>query len=517
MSETRKVAIRRNRYFDSVFLMAVARRLGEQSGVSAAAAVMGTPANIQALIEMGFSERELNAAGPNDLVVALEGVEEAVRSLADNLEEWLRRPKMQLSGEAAISFDDALSRQGNSNLAVISVPGEYAAREAYYALDHGLSVFLFSDHVSVEDEVALKLKARDAGLIVMGPDCGTALIAGTGVGFANAVRRGPVGVVASSGTGLQEFTCLVHRAGSGISHGLGTGSRDLSDEVGGLSTLAAIDALEADPRTAAIVVISKPPGKETLQRVAGRLDECSKPAAACFLGLSPDSVAGDLRFETCSTLDDLAGAALRFVGAQSGTVESASDAFGLASDEAQKMAASQRFVRGLFAGGTFCYQSQQVFRDAGVVGYSNAPLEGMLMLPDGNVSREHSLIDMGADEFTVGTPHPMIDATQRVRRIGVEAQDSTVAVLLLDIILGYNASSDPAGDLAEAISSAKTSAMKDGRYLSVVASVCGTDGDPQGVESQERILREAGVIVFPSNVRATGFARDIILRRLERG
>lgn len=517
MSRSREVAIRKNRYFDSVFLMAVARRLGEQSGVSAAAAVMGTPANKQTLIDMGFSEREIHEAAPNDLVVALEGDSEALRSLVGNLEEWLVRPKMNLSGGTAISVDDALSRQGNSNLAVISVPGEYAAVEASYALDNSLNVFLFSDHVSIEDEIALKKKASEKRLIVMGPDCGTALIAGTGVGFSNVVRRGPVGVVASSGTGLQEFTCLVHRFGSGISHGLGTGSRDLSDEVGGLSTLAGIDALEGDSATEAIAIISKPPGRKTLKRIEKRLRDCSKPVVACFLGLSPDSESGTKDFRTYSTLDDLAAAALGLVGAEPAKGLSGPNAADSVGNEVQGMAATQQYVRGLFAGGTFCYQSQQVFRDAGIVAYSNAPLEGMHRIADGKASTEHSLIDMGADEFTVGTPHPMIDATQRARRIEIEGQDPTVAVLLLDIILGYNASPDPAGDLAEAIASAKSFAMKDGRYLSVVASVCGTDKDPQGLESQERALREAGAIVFPSNVQATEFARDVILRRPEGG
>ena len=515
MSQSREVAIRKNRYFDSVFLMAVARRLGEQSGVSAAAAVMGTPANKRTLVEMGFDEAQLSSAGPNDLVVALEGDEETIRSLASSLEEWLVRPKSELTEEAAISVDDALARQANSNLAVISVPGEYAAIEASYALDHGLNVFLFSDHVSIEDEIAVKQKARDAGLIVMGPDCGTALIAGTGVGFANVVRRGPVGVVASSGTGLQEFTCLMHRSGSGISHGLGTGSRDLSDEVGGLSTLAALDALEADSETEAIAIISKPPGEATLMRVAQRLEECSKPVAASFLGLSPNSLSSAWRFKICSTLDDLANAALGLVGSKSTTRHGEPNTSALVDDEVHGMAATQKHVRGLFAGGTFCYQSQQVFRDAEIVAYSNAPLAGMREIPDGNDSMEHSLIDMGADEFTVGTPHPMIDATHRARRIETEAQDPTVAVLLLDIILGYNASPDPAGDLAEAIASAKSYASKDGRYLSVVVSICGTEGDPQGLENQEKTLREAGVIVFPSNVQATELARDIILQRRE--
>lgn len=511
----RDVAIKRNRYFDSVFLMAVARRLSDRPGIDKAAAVMGSPANRAILLEMGFGEEALKAAGPNDLVVALQGDRDAIHAVMGNIEEWLGRPKSEFASAMAISFDDALSRQADSNLAVISVPGEYAAREADTALDHGLNVFLFSDHVAVEDEIALKQKASKAGLIVMGPDCGTALIGGAGIGFANVVRRGPIGVAASSGTGLQEFTTLVHRAGSGISHGFGTGSRDLSDEVGGLSTLAAIEALEKDPETKMIAIISKPPGRATLRRIVKRLNECGKPVAACFLGLPPDSAPEDIRIEICSTLDDLVTAALRLLGEESQELAALAESqiAALLKDQVKGMATDQRYVRGLFAGGTFCYQSQQVMRDAGIVIHSNAPLDGMLELADSSASTGHSLIDMGADEFTVGTPHPMIDSTQRTSRIRAEAQDPDVAVLLLDVILGYNASPDPAGDLAEAVADARRIAGEAGRSLAVVVSVCGTDSDPQKLEKQEEALREAGGVVFASNVQASALARDIVLQR----
>ena len=514
---SRDVTIKKNRYFDSVFLMAVARRLNDQSGIENAAAVMGSPANKEILLGMGFSLEAMEPAGPSDLVVALQGDTDAIRALIEDIDEWLVRPTPELASALAVSFDDALSQQADSNLVVISVPGEYAAREAGIALDRGTNVFLFSDHVSVEDEVALKQKAAEAGLIVMGPDCGTSLIGGTGVGFANAVRRGPIGVVAASGTGLQEFTCLVHRAGSGISHGLGTGSRDLSDAVGGVSTLTAIDALEEDSATTVIAIVSKPPGESTLRRVVRRLNRSGKPVAACFLGLRSDSLPEDARFELCSTVDDAVAASLRLAGEDVvGLLSSPVDQLTtLATNETQQMAAGQGYVRGLFAGGTFCYQTQEVMRDSGIVAYSNAPLEGMRELDDSHASVGNTLIDMGADEFTVGTPHPMIDATERARRILAEAHDPQVAVLLLDFILGYNASPDPAGDLAGSIGEARRVAKQAGRYLSVVTSVCGTDSDPQDLEQQEQILRDAGAIVFASNVQASSFTRDILLQRTE--
>ena len=516
--KTWQTAFERNRYYDSVFLMAVAHRLSDHEGIEEAVAVMGSPANKNILLDMGVEAASVADASPNDLIIALCGDQEVVAGVLQDIEEWLVRPKTALATSTAVSLDEALSRQSTSNLAVISVPGEYAAAETEAALDRGMNVFLFSDHVSVEDEVALKKKASEQGLIVMGPDCGTALIGGKGIGFANSVRRGTIGVVAASGTGLQEFTCLVHQSGLGISHGLGTGGRDLSNSVGGLSTLAAIDALEEDPETKVIAIVSKPPGEATLRVISERLSQCAKPVVACFLGVSagPDEQA---RFEVCGTIDDAVSAALRLAGSQGGEeeVHNHSQLELLARDEAGRMAAGQKYIRGLFAGGTFCYQSQSVLRDAGVALHSNAPLEGVKLLGDTAASAGHSLVDMGADEFTVGTPHPMIDATQRSRRITVEAEDPDVAVLLLDFILGFNSSKDPAGDLGDAISSASRTAEAAGRHLSVVASVCGTDEDPQGLENQMEVLRDVGAHVFASNVKASSFARDIILQRTKGG
>ena len=512
--KTWQTAVERNRYYDSVFLMAVAHRLTDLEGMEEAAAVMGSPANKEILDGMGVDAASVADATPNDLIVALRGDQEVVAAVLQDIKEWLVRPKTALATSTVGSLDEALSRQSNSNLAVISVPGEYAAAETEAALDRGMNVFLFSDHVAVEDEVALKKKASDQGLIVMGPDCGTALIGGRGIGFANAVRRGPIGVVAASGTGLQEFTCLVHQSGLGISHGLGTGGRDLSDAVGGVSTLAGIDALEEDPETKVIAIVSKPPGVATLQVISERLSRCAKPVITCFLGVSADQNE-QASFEVFRSIDDAVSAAVRHAGDEAGKIGTSGRAQleSEARDEAVRMAPGQTFIRGLFAGGTFCYQSQSVLRDAGLVLHSNAPLEGVKSLGDSAASVGHSLVDMGADEFTVGTPHPMIDATQRAKRIAMEAADPNVAVLLLDFILGFNASNDPAGDLAEAISSARQTASANGRYLCVVASVCGTDEDPQGLETQIEILKEVGAHVFASNVKASSFARDVILQR----
>ncbi len=510
--------IRKNEYHDSVFLMRVAKRISEQKGVLQAAALMGTEKNKVLLAEIGIGGKEVEAAAPGDLMIAVQAEDaETLSAMLGNAERWLR-PSLDRPGAIPVrTLEEALGRQPHSNLAVISIPGPYAAREARRALERGLNVFLFSDHVPVQDELALKEYAREKGLMVMGPDCGTAIIGGKGIGFANAVRRGPIGVIGASGTGIQEFTTLVHHAGSGISHALGTGSRDLSDEIGGISVQSALLALESDPQTKVIALISKPPGRKTLARILPRLQSCSKPFVACFLGSGKRIQTEKAPYPMARTLDEAAAAALRLAtGREKSTFPPEPPDFQvLLRRERNATRPPRKFLRGIFAGGTFCYQAQQILRDAGVTAYSNAPLEGNRRLPDSGRSLEHTLVDMGADEFTSGRPHPMIDSSLRRERILQEAGDPEVSVILLDFILGFNASPDPAGDLASAIARAKAGAKEKGGFLSVVASVCGTEGDCQDFVRQVKKLEEAGAVVFPSSARATQFCLELI--RLQGG
>ena len=482
------------------------------------------------LAELGYGAgglaAELAAAAPNDLVFALEGEQAAVEAVATDPDAWLARGSGG-AGAAGIgaaegseprSLQESLERRPDASVAVISVPGHYAAREAREAIALGLNVFLFSSNVSVEDELSLKEQARDKGLIVMGPDCGTAYVGGAGIGFANAVRRGPIGVVGSTGTGMQEFASLVHRAGSGISHGIGTGSRDLSDAVGGISTLTALDALEKDPGTKVIAVLSKPAGTQTTARLGARLAGCKKPVVFCVLGLqeAPASAPGSAQgggFRFASTIDEAVTRALEAAGARPASALEWDTAAmrAAAAKEVAAMSPAQKYLRGVFAGGTFCYQSQAIFSAAGLSVYSNSPLPGMKPLADPRVSRENSMVDMGAEIFVEGRPHPMIDAALRRERIAVEGRDPAVAILLLDFILGAISSADPVGDLIGAITEAKAAAGGRGGHLCVVASVCGTNDDAQGLEAQSGMLRDAGVLVFASNAQAALFSREAAL------
>ncbi len=505
--------IHKGRYVDSVFLMEISRRVQAEPGITQGAVVMGTPANIKLLVSLGFGEEELQSAGPDDLVVAVEGDPQAVEKALVKLEDWLsgaRRSEVR----APRTLAQALASMPEANLAVISLPGRYAGKEARRALERGLHVFLFSSNVPLEEEIALKTLAQNKGLIVMGPDCGTAMIAGVGIGFANAVRQGPVGVVAASGTGAQEVTTLIHKAGSGISHVIGVGSRDLSDAVGGISTLAGLAALDRDHRTKVIVLISKPPGKATLNSLLHRLETLSKPVVVCFLGLIPPEIEQVLGDRLAPTLDQAVVQALKFA-------EVAVPAFLTPWAEVApwgepmrgKFSSQQRYVRGLFAGGTFCYQAQLLFHRAGIPFRSNAPLLPEYALADPWKSEGHTLVDMGDEVFTEGRAHPMIDPTLRKERILAESRDPSLAVLLLDFILGYNSSMDPVGELLPAMAKAQESVAQQGGHLAIVASVCGVEGDPQGYQRQVEKLREVGVQVFPTQVQAVQYAVNLVKGR----
>jgi len=507
----RRTLILKNRYFDSVFLMQVARRLAAQPGMGEAWALLATPANRKVLAGLGYGEGDADfaAAGPSDLVLALEGEPEIMAAVAADVEAWLSRG----SGSGAAmereprSVAEAVTEHPEANVAVISVPGAHAAREARAALAAGLNVFLFSSNVTVEDELDLKTRARAAGLIVMGPDCGTAYLCGAGLGFANTVRRGPIGVVAATGTGLQEFACHVHRGGSGLSHALGTGGRDLGDAIGGLTALAGLDALEADPATKVVVVLSKPPGRAGSALLKERLGRCAKPVVLCLLGAEGGGA------PNIATLDQAAALALQAVGIkeplflQSDPALLRAEALG----HVARLRPEQRHIRGLFAGGTFCYQAQAIFARAGLVVHANGPLAGMLDLPDPWTSVGDTFVDLGAECFVDGRPHPMIDGTQRRERLLREGEDPTVAVILLDFILGAIASRDPVGDLLGAIRTARDAAARRGGDLCVVASVCGTEDDAQDLQAQTRALEQAGVLVLPTAAQAAAFCREAML------
>lgn len=507
------LVIRKNQYFDSVFLMRINNQILAVEDVINSAVVMGTDSNKKILSEIGIEELQIKEVTPNDLIVVVTANDSIiVNDVLNNLDKLFDSGQEQKNSLQLKSIEDGLLHKPDANLVVISVPGAYAFREAKKALDNSKNVFLFSDNVLISEELELKKYADLNGLMVMGPDCGTSIIGGVGIGFANNVRKGNIGVVGASGTGLQEFTCQVHNAGSGISHAIGTGSHDLSNEIGGITTRAGLIALENDPNTRVIVIISKPPGMKTLDSLSKLINSIEKPVIGCFLGLDKEFYNKDHNFSLTSNMDEAVKAALTVTGEFPDNVElklSRMD-LELLETEKKKMTVSKKYVRGMFAGGTFCYQTQQIFQNSGLLTYSNTPINKENRLSDPDISKEHSMIDMGDDRYTVGRPHPMIDGTHRRNRILEESKDPDVAVLLIDIILGYNASPDPVGDIYDAVMEAKQLARNRGDYLSVVASVCGTYDDFQDKNLQVEMLEQAEVIVFDSNAKASLFCTRLL-------
>jgi succinyl-CoA synthetase alpha subunit len=500
---------KRNFYKDSVALMRIAQAIGARDGVTRVSLLMGTPANKDILAQAGLLAPELADAAPADLMLLVEGEAESLAPALTAIEGELAGREMAAAGSrtefAARSIAMGLERLEHATLAQVSVPGPYAAAEALKALKRGLHVFLFSDNVPLEQEQSLKRLAAKKGLLVMGPDCGTAIIGGVPLGFANAVRRGAIGIVGASGTGMQEVSCRIHALGEGVSHALGTGSRDVYEEVGGTTLAAGLDLLARDPDTRVIVIVSKPPAPAVADRALTAVRACGKPVVVLFLGAH---VTGGGNLHPVTTLEDAAGAAVAVargerVAARPGALE-APDV---------RLAAGQRFLRGLYSGGTYCTEAQYVWRDAGIATWSNAPADKKYALPHGAPSRGHTAIDLGADEFTVGRPHPMIDFSARTERLLAEARDPSVAAIVLDVVLGYGANADPAGELAPAVRAARALAAREGRDLAVLGFVCGTEDDPQGLAPQTETLRAAGMILAPGSTAAARLAARIVAGR----
>ena len=484
------VDLRRGAYHDSVTLLQVSRTVADVEGVEAAQVAMATELNVEVLTGMGFDVPE--GAGPNDLVVAVRAADE------DAVAAGVSAAETALSAKAAPSggFGDAPAprttaaavRAGGAEIALISVPGRYAATEALDAISAGASVMLFSDNVSVEDEVMLKDAAAAADVLVMGPDCGTASVGGVALGFANVVSAGPIGMVAASGTGAQQLMCLLDAAGLGISHCLGVGGRDLKNAVNGRSTRQALAALAADPATTSIVVVSKPPDEAVLTDLETYAAGLGLPVRWATLGAG--------RPDLTSALEAVLEAEGHDVPEWPKWV----------SDNDPEPGSVEGSLRGLFCGGTLADDAMLLAAD--VLGdiRSNIPLRDDLALGSDLKHDGHLVIDFGDDGLTQGRAHPMIDPTLRMERIGAEAADPSCGVLLLDLVLGYGAHQDPAGELADAISAAKRAARDGGRELPVVVSVTGTEGDPQGLTRTAETLAAAGASVFLSNRDATRHA-----------
>ncbi len=509
---TVNVVIKPNTYIDSVSLMAMSTKANQLDGVEQAFIAMATDMNKGVLDSLGLLTPELAQAAGGDLMIVVVSEEGADTDAIDEGIALLLARKAPADGDAQIThrtLASAVEADPAANLAVIAVNGAFAAREARKALERGLHVMLFSDNVPVDDEIALKALAHEKGLLMMGPDCGTAIIDGVGLCFANKVRRGRIGVVAASGTGSQEVSVRVHALGAGISQLIGTGGRDLSAEVGGVMMIDGIRALAADPDTDVIVLVSKPPADEVAEKVLREVASAGKPVVVYFIGgaAGPVEAAGG---HFAASSEDAAVQAVRLTGAADAQ-ESVLDEQRVAAARA-RLGDGQRYVRGLFCGGTLCDEAMYAVAATGAEVNSNLAKEPDRQIGPGDPSRGHTFIDFGSDEYTDGKPHPMIDPSNRLARLAQEAADPSVAVIVMDFVLGFGAHEDPAGVTLEAIADAQRIAAEDGRQLEIVGYVLGTDVDTPSLDAQRAALEAAGVTVTRSSTETGRYISAVVAK-----
>lgn len=489
-----KTIIRKNNYQDSINLMMLTRRINEFEGVHKSQIMMGTEANKNILKTGGLLTDEAQNTSANDMVIVVDAVDESVmETIMAEIEKFfddLQIKDKKQEEEEAPNIDAALDKLPEANLAVFSIPGEYAAGEMKKALHLGLNVFSFTDNISKQDEIELKRLAKEKGLLMMGPDCGTGILSGIPLAFTNVVNTGNISIVGASGTGIQEVSCLIDRYGGGIIHAIGTGGRDLDEEVNGMTMKEALIALNHHPETKVIALISKPPAKRVREEIVDLLHRLSKPVVAVFLGEKPGQHQGDVYF--AYTLEECAKMAVDL--SKRGRVEKNYN-------EAPQNQPDIRLeenakVKGLYSGGTLGAEAAMLISDS--LGLRKTEKKDGCLLDEGG----YRILDLGDDIYTVGKPHPMIDPDVRIEKIRECGEDDETSVILLDIVLGYGTHEDMAGALLPAIRQAGDTAVKKGKPLYFIACITGTDKDIQNYRDAERRLREAGVLVEESNKKA---------------
>jgi len=510
-----KHEIRKNAYYDSVTLMLISKDIKTLEGVEEALVGMATDLNKELAANLNLSNDEIAELTPNDFFIVVKvDQENRMESVVQKVDDLLNQKKVAAgSSYRPVAFDSAVEHMPDANMVVISVPGKYAATEVKKALNKGIHVMLFSDNVPVEEEKELKELAVEKGLLMMGPDCGTAIINQVPLAFANVIGKGKIGVVGASGTGTQEVTVIIDKLGAGVSQVIGTGGRDLKTEVGGLMMIQGMKALINDPETEVIVLISKPPAIEVAAKVLELVKETSKPVVVDFIGGDTKQIT-DAGAYACTTLEDTAYKAVALSKGEkpvefNGFSQSEDEVEKIVENEVTKMLESQKYLRGLYTGGTLADEAMKMLGNTLGGIYSNIPLTPEYDLADPDNYNEHTCIDLGDDMFTVGRPHPMIDPSTRTERF-VDAVDKDVAVMLIDVVLGYGSHIDPAGEMVEPIKEAKAKLESMGGYLSVVCSICGTNNDPQSLSDSKRVLEEAGVVVMQSNAQAVRLVEKIL-------
>ena len=492
-----KTVVKKGSYHDSVVLMLLTNHISAMQGVNKVSIMMATPANKDIFKQSGLDTEELLAAGANDMVVVADIDNENTMNIIENeIDAYFKKQNTQnQQTESVKSWDKALEKMPNADMAVISIAGAYAALEANRALDEGMNVFMFSDNVTIEDEKQLKQKAHEKGLVVMGPDCGTGIIQSVPIAFTNKVNSGKIGIIGASGTGIQELTTIIDRLGEGVKNAIGTGGRDLSSEIGGITMMDTINAMEQDDSIKVMIVISKPPAKAVREMISNRLSAFKKPVVTLFLGEKPEY--HEQGFYHAYTLDEAARLAVNLVRDEDintcvVSAETPENAF----DKSEN-----KTIKAYYSGGTLAGEAAMLIKDALNLDTPPEKAEGFMLKHGG-----HIVVDLGDDVYTQGKPHPMIDPAKRIECMQEAIDDSSTGVILFDIMLGYGSHEDMAGALLPTINELKQKAENEGRKLFFIATVCGTRHDYQGYDEAVNKLKNAGVIVCETNKLASQMA-----------
>lgn len=505
-----------NTYRDSVFLMKLSSKVQSMEGVEEASAMMGTDRNRDLFIKSKLADDKVMKCRPDDLVIAVRAKdEETLECALDAANKMLSQVvnnKNENTDVGIKRLEDALEILPDANVLMISCAGDYAKYEAAKGLNRGLNIMLYSDNVPIEDELSLKKLAHSKGLIVMGPDCGTSIINGIPLAFANKVRKGSIGIVGASGTGIQEVSSLIHQHGGGISQAYGTGGRDIQGTINGITMMDCLLLLNNDPETDTIVVISKPPCISVQNKIAEFIRTCKKTVICSFSGTSDYSIIEAAGGNGSLSLED---AAIKAVHSSNAVKREVKEFEKIneqrLNEEIKNLPKERKYIRGIYGGGSVCYEAMYYARKRLTEAiYSNLKIEGTEKLDNVHSSQGNTFLDMGEDEFTVGKPHPMIDPTQKMKRFITEINDPEVAVIITDCEIGYGSNADPAGAIADAI---KESGKDIGSRPIIVASVCGTDLDIQDYDKQIRKLVDADVYVCRSNYQAIVLCLEILKRR----
>ncbi|TYB83804.1 MAG: acyl-CoA synthetase FdrA [Kosmotoga sp.] len=507
----KKVKIIKGKYYDSVTLMLVAKELKKQTEINDATLNMATEANIHIMEDAGFVINQMNIT-PDDLLIGIDCEGTNCDEYFDIAEKYLKdqpwREDTEVNEYRPKSISGAISLLQNANLSLISISGKYAANEAMKSLENNLNVMLYSNNVPLNDEIKLKNYAKKRNLLVMGPDCGTALIKGKGLGFCNECPVGPIGIVAASGTGLQEVMVQLSRRNVGVKHAIGTGGRDVKSEVGAISFLSGLDALADDDDIKVIIALGKPPSPDIRKLIINKLKEINKLGVVCFMGDKPENDEERIKYTT--ELEECAEVTSKLLSGGDCTQsrKKLSKEIEDSINRYTSIHVKKGFLRGLFTGGTLCYEAQYIASKKLNGVHSNVPLNKKMKLKDSLNPVGHSFIDYGEDEFTQGRLHPMIDPAFRAEQIFKQSKDSEVAVILFDVMLGYGCASNPADDIIKSIKKAGTQTRP-----VYIAYICGTKDDPQKLIIQRNKLENEGIIVCKSNARAAHLASSLVSER----